>query len=154
MSITFPLLALVSVATACDLAWRRIPNYLILSGLLFAFIASWFNGGMTGLIYSFAGAMIGLLIFIFPYSKSLIGGGDVKLMAAVGAFLGPYSILLVALYASLFGGLFVLAFLLFRGQLKATVSRVLKLDFSSARTPYAFAIFLGSCLTLINPTLL
>ncbi|MBU3628863.1 prepilin peptidase [Polynucleobacter sp. AP-Reno-20A-A9] len=153
MSVTFPFLAVISLATILDLVTRRISNYLILIGLAAAFILAYVNGGLGALANSVLGATLGLLVFIYPYVKSLMGAGDVKLMAVVGAFLGPYAVLLTALYASMIGGLIVLAYLLYRGLLAESLSRAFRLRFSSERIPYAFAISLGACVALLNPTL-
>ena len=153
MSVTFPFLAVISLATILDFVTRRISNYLILIGLAIASILAYVNGGIGALANSFLGSTLGLLVFIYPYIKSLMGAGDVKLMAVVGAFLGPYAVLLTALYASMIGGLIVLAYLLYRGLLAESLSRAFRLRFSSERIPYAFAISLGACLALLNPIL-
>jgi prepilin peptidase CpaA len=152
MSVTFPFLAVMSLATLLDFATRRISNYLILFGLSLGLFLAYINGGLSALASSTLGAIIGLLVFIYPYSKSLMGAGDVKLMAVAGAFLGPNAILLTALYASIIGGLSVLIYLLYKGVLTESASRAFRLRFSATRIPYAFAISLGACLALFNST--
>ncbi len=154
MSATFPFLAVMSLATILDFATKRISNYLILLGLSAGLALSYINAGPTGLLDSAYGALLGLFLFIYPYIKSLMGAGDVKLMAVAGSFLGPYSVLMAALYASIIGGLLVLAYLIYKGLLFDSLNRAFRFKFSSNRIPYAFAISLGACLALINPTLL
>lgn len=154
MSVTFPFLAVMSLATVLDFATKRISNYLVLLGLSIGLLLSYLNGGVSGLASSAFGALVGLLIFILPYTKSLMGAGDVKLMAVAGSFLGPYLVLMAALYASIIGGLLVLSYLLYKGLLLDSLNRAFRFHFSSNRIPYAFAISLGACLALLNPTLL
>ena len=154
MTATLPLLAVISIATVCDLMTRRIPNALLLLGLFFALLLAYVNGGISLLLTSVLGSGVGFLSLIYPYSKSLIGAGDVKLMAVVGAFLGPYLTLLTILYASIFGGLIIALYLAYKGLLMQSVSRLFQLNFSSLRIPYAFAISLGACLALLNPNYL
>ena len=144
----------MSLATLLDFATKRISNYLILLGLSTGLLLSYFNDGLSGLVSSILGALIGLLIFIYPYAKSLIGAGDVKLMAVAGSFLGPHLVVMAALYASTIGGLVVLVYLLYSGLLFDSLNKVSRFHFSSHRIPYAFAISTGACLALLNPNLL
>ena len=65
--------------------------------------------GWSGLLSSLAGCLVGLLIFIIPFILGGFGGGDVKLMVAIGAFVGAKGVLAVAVLAALWGGLMALA---------------------------------------------
>ena len=150
MNATAPFLAILLLAALIDLLTNRVPNILILPSLLLAFLLAYMNGGVGMLLNSILGACVGFLVLLYPYSKSLIGAGDVKLIAVVGAFLGPKLVLLAVLYTSVFGGLIVLVFLAYKGLLAQSFRRAMSLQFSSARIPYACAISAGSCLTLFN----
>src|SRR4029434_4102192 len=94
------LASVLCVAVMSDLRTHRIPNVLCAgafgSGLILQVM--WF--GSTGLIDGLAGAMTGLLILLPLYAVGGMGAGDVKLMAAVGTFLG-LSNALVAGFATL-----------------------------------------------------
>ncbi|NCF64145.1 MAG: hypothetical protein GWP58_14950 [Gammaproteobacteria bacterium] len=83
------LLALLGGAVVSDFRWHRIPNWmsgtLLGLGVLLQFeLQAW-----NGLAAAMAGLMIGLLAFLPFYLRSAMGAGDVKLMAAAGAWLGP-----------------------------------------------------------------
>jgi prepilin peptidase CpaA len=68
----------------------RVPNWLtfhfLIGGLVFAFM----RGGSPLLLSSLAGAFVGLLTLLPLYSIGGMGAGDVKLMAGLGAWLGPW----------------------------------------------------------------
>ncbi|MDX1754600.1 MAG: prepilin peptidase [Marinobacter sp.] len=115
----FPLSLTVFVliwAAACwDLRHRRIPNKLVLAGVVVGMAVQWGLGGMGGLLDSLAGLGVGLAILMPGYLVGTTGAGDVKLMAAVGTFLGPYYALLAGLASIAVGGVIALGFLLVAG---------------------------------------
>jgi prepilin peptidase CpaA len=82
-------LTIASLACVTDLRTRRIPNVLTfgaaLAGLLYQFV----SGGIDGLGHAALGWLVGAVIFILPFALGGLGGGDVKLLAALGAWLGP-----------------------------------------------------------------
>src|SRR5262249_49681106 len=94
-------IGIVLVACATDLPSRRIPNVLTFgsaaAGMVFALATS----GMAGLGMSVAGWLIGCALFLPLFLLRGMGAGDVKLLAALGAWLGPASVIRVALYGSI-----------------------------------------------------
>src|SRR5438067_560156 len=88
-------LAVVLVtAIGTDLRSSRIPNWLTFSAMGFALVGhAWLNG-FSGALFSLAGLGTGLGLFLVIYYFGNFGAGDVKLMAAVGAFVGSYEVLL------------------------------------------------------------
>ena len=103
-----PLLALLLLAAAGDLRMRKIPNWLtitlILSGLAHGALAA--TGPGIGL--SIAGMLVAPLIPFVLFALGAMGAGDVKLMAGVGAWLGPVAGPIVYLLATVVGMLIVL----------------------------------------------
>lgn len=98
-----PLLVLLLLAAATDLRTRKIPNWLtlllIVSGLAHgAFAATGLGIGM-----SFAGLFAAAVIPFVLFAIGAMGAGDVKLMAGVGAWLGPSAGVTVYLLATLLG---------------------------------------------------
>lgn len=83
------LIALVLVAAAYDLRFRRIPNWLNLSGVIAGFGVNTFLSGGHGLRNASLGLLCALLVYVPLYLIRGMGAGDVKLMAAVGAIAGP-----------------------------------------------------------------
>ena len=103
------LLTVVLVTAMCtDLRWSRIPNWLTFPAMGFALLAHAWVGGLQGALFSLAGLGAGLGLFLVLYVTGSSGAGDVKLMAAVGALIGPYGALLSGLLAILVGGLYAL----------------------------------------------
>ncbi|MBU6481266.1 MAG: prepilin peptidase [Nitrospirae bacterium] len=91
-----------------DVRSSRIPNRLTFSAMGFALLAHAWLGGLQGAIFSLAGLGAGLGLFLILYVTGSIGAGDVKLMAAVGALVGPYGALLSGLLTIVVGGVYAL----------------------------------------------
>jgi len=98
--------AMVTAAVACatDVIWRRIPYAATFGAAGLAVVAALVLRGWAGAGAALAGLGVGLLVFLPLFALRGLGGGDVKLMAAIGAWVGPVSIIWVALYAALLGG--------------------------------------------------
>jgi prepilin peptidase CpaA len=96
------------VASILDLRTRRVPNLLTLGGSAAGLVAAAFLYGTTGAGLHLLGWTIGLVVFLPVFVLGGLGAGDVKLMACLGAWLGPVGVLWTALYASIAGG--VMAF--------------------------------------------
>jgi prepilin peptidase CpaA len=88
-----------------DLRTRRIPNRLTVAAAVTAVALGVVRAGWQGAVVSAAGVLTGLAIFLPLCLAGKLGAGDVKAMGAVGAFLGPSGVLLVALYTLLAGGI-------------------------------------------------
>lgn len=98
-----------------DLRTRRIPNYLTFGGALLGFIYFFATAGWIGLGHSVEGWLVGFLLFIPFFLLRGLGGGDVKMLAALGAWFGPAGMLVVAFYTAVAGGVIALIFVLARG---------------------------------------
>jgi prepilin peptidase CpaA len=96
--------AMLVIAVQSDLRQRRIPNVLSLPGIIAALALHGLSDGLHGLASGLGGAAVGFVCFVPFYLLRGMGAGDVKLLAAVGAFLGPQGALLAALYSLLAGG--------------------------------------------------
>ena len=92
---------LLSIVLTCaawwDLRYKRIPNWLTLPACALGFLLWTIIGGRLGLKQCLLGFGAGSLVFLIPFLLSGMGGGDVKLMAAVGALVGWPLIIWVAL---------------------------------------------------------
>ena len=128
LSLDALLLVMVVLAAANDLRTRRIPNLLLLAGMLGALTLHGFSPlPVTALTRAFSGAAIGLLIFMPLYCLRGMAAGDIKLMVAVGFFNTPAEMLQVALLTVCVGGLMALLVVLFNGRLRAAIANVLSL---------------------------
>ena len=103
----WPTLLVVSIATITDLRSRRIPNWLVLPFLLLGVAVSTGLHGWHGLGQSAAGMGLGLLIFGAMFWMGGMGAGDVKLCAAVGAWVGPQQLGIALILTALAGGVLV-----------------------------------------------
>jgi prepilin peptidase CpaA len=96
-------LSFLTAAVLWDLAQRRIPNELVLAGALAAIILAWAIGGPADAGWSVLGMACGLAVLLVPFATGLVGGGDAKFFAAVGAFLGPALTLRAFLFGTALG---------------------------------------------------
>jgi prepilin peptidase CpaA len=102
------LIGVLVPAMYTDLRSSRIPNWLTFPAIGFALVGHAWLGGLQGVLFSMAGLGAGLGLFFILYVTGSIGAGDVKLMAAVGAIMGPYGALISGLLAMLVGGVYAL----------------------------------------------
>jgi prepilin peptidase CpaA len=120
------LFGLVAIAAGWDLHARRIPNRLVLTGLALALAAQWcLHGAGEGARQWMLGILTGGGLFIPLYLLRGMGAGDVKLMAAVGAFVGPELALEIVLVTCVIGGVWALAAVVFKGAVKSVGTNML-----------------------------
>jgi prepilin peptidase CpaA len=111
------------VACGIDLKWRKIPNWLTLSVLVIGLGGHAVSGWRDGL-NALGGCCAGLTLLLIPFVSGGIGGGDVKLMMALGALLGTGRIFWVFIYAGIAGGVFSLFYLGYRLGIFGTFLRL------------------------------
>lgn len=98
------LLALLALSIFSDVRARRIPNRLVVTGLIIGFIGQGILAGPVGLVLAIIGAVAGFLCLLPFYVTGGMGAGDVKLMAMCGAFLGPLFAVFAAVASLVIGG--------------------------------------------------
>jgi prepilin peptidase CpaA len=103
--------AFAIAAAACwfDVRTRRIPNALTFTAAAVGLLAVTVIHGGQGTVASAAGLLAGLVVFFPLFVLRGLGGGDVKLMGALGAWLGTSMVFGVAFYTALAGGALALA---------------------------------------------
>jgi len=111
------LMLLLTGAAVCDYRTHRIPNWLVLSGVLFGVI---YNTVLPpsphgNILFPLAGLGLGLVLFLPLYLVRAMGAGDVKLLAMVGTFLGAGETFHAALASLIAGGVLAILFVLVRG---------------------------------------
>jgi len=104
----WPTVAVLSVATFTDLRSRRVPNWLVLPFLVAGVAISCRLHGWHGLEQSSAGIALGALLMGFFYWMGGMGMGDVKLCAAIGAWIGPAQLLVALVVMGIAGGVMAL----------------------------------------------
>jgi prepilin peptidase CpaA len=160
------LLAVLVAASVIDMRRHRLPNVLTVSAALLGIGLQCWLQGWSGLLNGLAGFFAALFLFLPFYAGQWMGAGDVKLMAAVGTFLGwPDSLLAVGLTMGV-GSIAALCLLAVRGGLIDYLRRYGLMakcvlftgrcayvppkpgELSTLVFPYALAITLGTVATL------
>jgi Flp pilus assembly protein protease CpaA len=151
LSAAFMLAALLAAAVVIDLRTRRIPNRLVLLGAgaaallhLIGSVSPALSTARDAVVHALAGMAVGALWLLPGYLLGRTGGGDVKLLAVAGAFLGPAGAAMAGLYAMALGGPWLLWWLWKmrrQGSQGATRPR---------RAPYAPAIAAGCTLSMLQ----
>lgn len=116
------LLTYVAILSVTDTLTRRIPNALTVSAAAVALALSIASHGTSGGIAAGAGLLIGLSLFLPFYLLGGFGAGDVKALAAVGAFVGPQGVLIAAACTLIAGAVGALIVLLATGGFAALQS--------------------------------
>ncbi len=166
-NVLIPAVALSVALVACvsDVRKRRIPNLLTFGAALAALVVHLVTGGASGAGVAIGGWLLGTALFLPFFFVRGMGGGDVKLLAALGAWLGPRDVLWLAIYSSMAGGALALGVALARGYLLAAIRNVigllsywrtagfgaapgLTLDSKAPRLAYAIPILAGTAVTL------
>lgn len=132
------LVLLVLAAAAYDIRFRKIPNWLNLSGVILGVGLNCFFLGRAGLLLAISGCGLALLIYFPLFLARGMGAGDVKLMAAVGALAGPRNWLYIFLVTALLGGVAAIILILRKQRLLSTLANVGVIvgELSHARAPY------------------
>lgn len=119
VSIVASALAFVFVCISVDLRTGRIPNLLSAAAIVIGLVLNAYLFGISGLLHSIEGMAVNVALLVGPFALGGIGGGDVKMMGAVGALLGGPGLALSALACGLvFGGILMVAHLLRLGRLR------------------------------------
>lgn len=111
----FATILLVALAAVWDFRQRRIPNWLTLSAIPLGVFWNTWAGGLAGLQSSLAGFAVGFGLLFILFAIGGGGGGDVKLMGALGAWVGMQTTITVFVLASVI----IFFLLLFHVCLKA-----------------------------------
>lgn len=116
--------ALVLTAAITDFRRRRIPNWLTLTGVLMGLLLRTASGGWAGLGMAAEGMILGLGVYFIFYVLHAIGAGDVKLMAAIGAVLGPANWMAVFTATAIAAGAGAIVLMVAKGRARQTLWNV------------------------------
>jgi prepilin peptidase CpaA len=154
------LVALVGAVT--DVRTARIPNRLTYTALLAALPLRTVLLGLSGLKSGAIGMLVAGGLFLLLYTLGAMGGGDMKLMAAVGAWVGSTEVMTLILAAALAGGVLAIGRIIFRNMVGETLRNTIRLIYyrltsglqphpelnvqtsGSQRVPYGVAIAVGA----------
>jgi prepilin peptidase CpaA len=161
-------IVLVIAALYCaytDVRYRRIYNYITIPAIVLGVLIQYLFNGIDGLTMSLLGTGTGLGLFLLFYLLKGIGGGDIKLLAAVGALQGYIFVVYTAAMAVLLAGSYVLIHAARKGMLgmvlRSTCSFILSpgktiahQNHESMTIPLGFFIGLSSLVMLVIQYLL
>lgn len=151
-----------------DVISRRIPNRLTYPAMLAALVVRFGFLGWHGLLEGLLGLVLCGGVFFLLFVIHAMGGGDVKLMAAVGAWVGYHNAGMALIVCALAGGLIALGYVIVLKRYRTTLSNITslirfhassglrenpELNLSSrdaVRMPYGVAIAAGAVGTLIS----
>jgi prepilin peptidase CpaA len=113
------LFTLLAIASVSDYRSYRIPNWLTVGGAAFALVYATAAAvsPSSAFLVAFGGLLLGFAIMLPLYALRVMGAGDVKLMAMVGAFLGVYETFQAILFAFIVGGIAAIGFALHKRKL-------------------------------------
>jgi prepilin peptidase CpaA len=164
----WPTLIVLAVATFTDLRSRRIPNWLVLPFMAAGIVVSGVRGGWHGVEHSLGGLALGGAIFGVMAAMGGMGMGDVKLCAAIGAWIWSQQLVVALVLTGIAGGVMALGWAAvggFLGELFRNTGSVifgvkdrglrphpeLVLDNPLARKmPYAPAIAIGTLISFFS----
>lgn len=157
-------LALALIAAGADLATGRIPNALTYSAFVLGIALGLWPGAAPELLPCLLGIAVALVPGVVLFAMGAIGGGDVKLLGALGALLGTPLILDVLLSSVVCGVIMSIGWLLWRGRLAETLKGMLQLarsllypgtprvvPASDTTIPMGLAVALGVLWTMLLP---
>lgn len=120
-------LAIGVFSCVLDLRTRRIPNSVTFGGAALGFVYGLVAQGPSGLLQAAFGWLAGLVMFLPFFALGGLGAGDVKLLACLGAWLGPSMAMWTALYTALAGGVMAVILALSAGYLNIALMNVMRL---------------------------
>lgn len=172
------LLLLVLPAAVFDYRQRRVPNWLVLAGILLglamnAFLTYDTPSATTGLLFSLEGLGVALVVYFPLYLLRGMGAGDVKLMGSVGAVVGPLLWFWIFFCTAILGGITAVIVVLRKRRVHRTLQNIWmivlsvrhhqapytanpELDVSSdqgVRLPHAVVIAAGAIAFLVAKTI-
>lgn len=158
---------LLAVLCCKDLKTRRLPNVWTLGGLAVGLTLQFGWGGVTGLVDGLSAAGVCVLFLLLPFLVRAAGAGDLKMLAACGAFVGMKSVWLLLLAVSFSGFIVAVGMLVtrkvglprmkhafrtvfdWRYDRKAGRAALPPKEDEGNRVPFGVAIAMGTLATLI-----
>lgn len=164
------LMAMLILAVITDLSAHKIPNSLVLFGLIVSLVGQCVTTQGTGGLNWLAGVAVAFACFIPLYVLRGMAAGDVKLMMAVGGFLGYPLVVTAVAYSYLAGGAMAICYVLIKGRYRLLTKNLYSLIIdqfikttsgvdvydgqvikqSVGQMPFALAIAIGTFVTLFT----
>jgi prepilin peptidase CpaA len=167
------LIPATAYASWIDYKERRVPNWLNAAIAAMGILVQGVFFGWSGVGTALSGMLIGFGVLIVPWLMHGMGAGDVKLMAAIGAWFGPVMTVTAFCSGALIGGVIAVIMIVASGKLwmayancgtiltKMSRTETMFSEFGSAKSfgetssllPYGVPLTIGSVLILVGQTL-
>lgn len=169
LSILAVTVAFIATCWLTDVKTRQIPNLLSGGALIVGVLLNLTFFGRWGLMNSVAGASVAFCVLIGPFALGGVGGGDVKMMAAIGALLGPVLVLNALAVGLILGGVVMMVHLAGLGRLKEKLMSTVRMvagawsekslvplrlsddDATAVTLPYSVPLGLGTVAVVLLP---
>lgn len=154
------------IALYTDWRWRKIFNNLTFPCMATGIILNVLDGRLGGFLSSIGGAALVIALFLVLAPAAGIGGGDTKLMVAVGAIMGLHFTVSALIYTGLAGGILALI-VMARHRVMVRTTRSLFVNLyskavlnapinlatggSGIKFKYSLAIVVGTVLAFVRP---
>jgi prepilin peptidase CpaA len=153
VSVVLLLLPFLGAAVITDIADRRIPNVMVAAMLAVGLLVQAATLSPGAVLWSVAGVIVGLLMLLPFYVAGGMAAGDVKLLAAAGAFLGPTATFFAGLFTLLAGAALAVGWLWGRKLYAAYLTyrqpaAVIPGSAGEIALPYSLAISAGTLLSV------
>ena len=151
-------------AAYTDIRWGKIFNWMTVPFAILGLSLNTIDGGFGGLVLSLSGIGAGFALWLVSnFLGRILGGGDIKLLMAFGALLGPMFMLYTFAIGAVVGGVMALVIAIRRGMLAKVMKQMgtsiyMRAAFSSpmeitdgageVRLPYAIALGIGAVLSI------
>ncbi|MGD9498403.1 MAG: prepilin peptidase [Armatimonadota bacterium] len=155
---------LTAIAVWTDIRWGKVLNAVTVPFAALGLVLNTVGGGWDGLLLSIGGVGMGFVLWLASrLAGRILGGGDIKLLMALGALLGPVFVLWTFVVGALLGGILAITLALRRGRLqsalrqmaagvyaRAAVAAPMEIGEGSGelRLPYAVALSAGAWLVM------
>ncbi len=162
------LYAVIAVCAITDVMYGKIFNKVTYPAIVFGVLFNLFLG-IKHFQSSIIGLLVGFILFLIVFLIGGLGGGDVKLMAAIGAIKGYPFVIYAAFYSALVGGLMSIAMMIWKGRFLRGMRNIFRVIFSylfsfifpgikplslnpeeSEKIPFGFAICLGTLWAILE----
>jgi prepilin peptidase CpaA len=164
------LIAVLVPAAISDCRTGKIPNWITYGGIAAGLVGHMLVGGMTGgdRVMGFTDALAGLAVGFLPLGAVWLaggmGGGDAKLMGAIGALMGPWFAVAGIFYGFAVAAIMAIVVIIRRRQLRRTLARIGRFFYlsllpgkkidpatpDSAKVPIGMALASGACIKLVE----
>ena len=111
-------------AAITDVRSSKIPNAITFPLACIGLAIHSISDGLEGFLFSLEGLGLGFSLLLVFYILGGMGAGDVKLLGAVGAVIGPYDVFIAFLITACLGGLYAIGLMVLTWGLPSTAERV------------------------------